>query len=242
MRIQIFDTAEQVGQAAAMLLGAQLLRKPDSVLGLATGSSPIPIYDALARLYERGVLDFSRATTFNLDEYIGLPAEHPQSYRYFMQQHLFSRVNIRPEATHIPNGCAPDMAAEAAAYDEAIRQAGGLDVQLLGIGRNGHIGFNEPGDCFISRCHVVDLSESTIAANARFFDAAAEVPRQAISLGIGRIMEARQVLLVATGESKREAIAQTISGNITAKVQASILQTHPNVLLLLDRNAAAGIT
>ena len=239
MQIRIFDTVEQVGQAAAMLLGAQILRKPDSVLGLATGSSPVPIYEALIRQHEQGVLDFSRVTTFNLDEYIGLSAEHPQSYRYFMNQHLFSRVNIRREATHVPGGCAADMAAEAAAYDEAIRQAGGLDVQLLGIGRNGHIGFNEPGESFISHCHVVDLSESTIAANARFFASAAEVPRQAISLGIGRIMEARQVLLVATGESKAEAIARTVHGDVTPQVQASILQTHPDAILLLDRAAAA---
>ena len=241
MRIQIFDSPDQVGQAAATLLGAQILRKPDSVLGLATGASPIPIYEALARQYEQGVLDFSRVTTFNLDEYIGLTGEHPQSYRYFMEQHLFRRVNVRPEATHVPNGCAADMLAEAAAYDEAIRQAGGLDVQLLGIGRNGHIGFNEPGDCFISECHVVDLSESTIAANARFFASEAEVPRQAISLGIGRIMEARQVLLVATGERKAEAIARTVRGDITPRVQASILQAHPDVLLLLDRAAAGDI-
>ena len=241
MRIRIFDTPEQVGRAAAMILGAQLLRKPDSVLGLATGSSPIPIYDALARQYEQGVLDFSRVTTFNLDEYIGLSADHPKSYRYFMNQHLFSRVNIRREATHVPNGCAADMAAEAIAYDEAIRTAGGLDVQLLGIGRNGHIGFNEPGACFVSNCHVVDLSESTIAANARFFASETEVPRQAISLGIGRIMEARRVLLVATGPSKVDAIARTVHGNITPQVQASILQAHPDAMLLLDRAAAAGI-
>lgn len=241
MRIRMFDTPAQACQAAAMLLGAQLLRKPESVLGLATGSSPIPIYEALARLHAQGVLDFSRVTTFNLDEYVGLPAEHPQSYRRFMEEHLFQRVNIRREATHIPNGCAADLAAEAAAYDEAIRQAGGLDVQLLGIGRNGHIGFNEPGDRFISDCHVVDLSESTIAANARFFASAAEVPRQAVSVGIGRIMEARQVLLVATGESKAEAIARTVRGDITPQVQASVLQAHPDAILLLDRAAAAGI-
>ncbi|MCH5287918.1 MAG: glucosamine-6-phosphate deaminase [Christensenellaceae bacterium] len=242
MEIRVFDTAEQVGQAAAMLLGAQLLQKPDSVLGLATGSSPLPIYEALIELHQRGVLDFSRATTFNLDEYVGLPAGHPKSYRRFMEEHLFSQVNLRPEATHIPNGCAADLSAEAAAYDAAIQQAGGLDIQLLGIGRNGHIGFNEPGDCFVSGCHVVELSESTVTANARFFTSPSEVPRRAVSLGIGGIMSARKILLIATGQSKADAIAQTVLGDITPRVPASILQAHPNAMILLDRAAASGLS
>ena len=239
MEVRIFERAEQACQAAATLLAAQLLRRPESVLGLATGSSPIPVYDALTRDYQAGMLDFSRVTTFNLDEYVGLGADHPQSYRRFMEEHLYSRVNLRREATHIPDGCAADLNAEAASYDAAIRAAGGLDVQLLGIGRNGHIGFNEPGDRFIAGCHVVELAENTIAANARFFASEAEVPRQAISMGIGSIMSARQVLLIATGASKAIAIAQTVKGDITPQVPASILQTHPDALLLLDKAAAA---
>ena len=239
MQLRIFDEAQQACHAAAVMLAAQLLQKPDSVLGLATGSSPIPSYDLLASEYAAGVLDFSRVTTFNLDEYVGLGPAHPQSYRYFMEEHLFSRVNIRPEASHVPDGCADDLAAEAAAYDEAIRAAGGLDVQLLGIGRNGHIGFNEPGERFVDGCHVVELAQNTIAANARFFASEAEVPRQAISMGIGSIMSARRILLIATGESKAEAIARTVQGDVTPWVPASILKTHPNVMLLLDRAAAA---
>ena len=239
MEVRIFDHAELACRAASVMLKAQLLMKPDSVLGLATGSSPIPVYKALCEAYTAGLVDFSRATTFNLDEYVGLQAEHPQSYRFFMREHLFSRVNLRPEATHIPDGCAPDLAAEAAAYDAAICQHGGLDVQLLGIGRNGHIGFNEPGERFVDGCHVVELAQNTIAANARFFASEAEVPRQAISMGIGSIMSARRILLIATGESKAEAIARTVQGDVTPWVPASILKTHPNVMLLLDRAAAA---
>ena len=239
MQVRIFDSSSLACRAAAVLLKAQLLMKPDSVLGFATGSSPVPVYDALSEAYGAGLIDFSRVTTFNLDEYVGLHAEHPQSYRYFMREHLFSRVNIRPEATHIPDGCAPDLLAEATTYDAAIRLHGGLDVQLLGIGRNGHIGFNEPGERFIEGCHVVALAPNTIAANARFFASEAEVPRQAISMGIGNIMSARQILLIATGESKAEAIARTVQGDVTPWVPASILQTHPNVILLLDRAAAA---
>ena len=239
MQLRVFNEAQQACHAAAMMMAAQLLQKPDSVLGLATGSSPVPSYDLLADEYAAGVVDFSQVTTFNLDEYVGLGPEHPQSYRYFMEQHLFSRVNIRREASHVPDGCASDLAAEAVAYDEAIRAAGGLDVQLLGIGRNGHIGFNEPGESFVAGTHVVALSQNTIAANARFFSSEDEVPRQAISMGIGSIMSARQVLLIATGESKADAIARTVKGDITPWVPASILRTHPNVVLLLDRAAAS---
>ena len=238
MEIRVFDTAEQVGQAAAVLLAAQLLRKPDSVLGLATGSSPIPAYQHLIALHRQGVVDFSRATTFNLDEYVGIPEEHECSYHRFMNEQLFDHVNIRREAVHVPDGNAPDMAATAAAYDEAIRAAGGIDLQLLGIGRNGHIGFNEPGDSFIYGCHVVQLSHSTIDANKRFFASEADVPRSAISLGIGSIMNARQILLIATGEDKADAVYEAIHGDVTPQVQASILRTHPDVIFLLDKAAA----
>ena len=239
MEIRIFDTAEQVGQAAAVLLAAQLLRKPDSVLGLATGSSPIPTYTCLIDLNRRGVVDFSRVTTFNLDEYVGISESHKCSYHRFMNEQLFDHVNIRREAIHGPDGNAPNLEESAAAYDEAIRRVGGIDVQLLGIGRNGHIGFNEPSDQFIYGCHVVSLSASTIDANKRFFASEADVPRQAVSLGIGSIMNARQVLLIATGSDKADAVRRAIREDVNPQIQASILRTHPDALFLLDRAAAA---
>ncbi len=239
MQIRIYDTPAQAGEAAALILAAQLIRRPDSVLGMATGSTPIPAYQALCRLYEAGLVDFSRATSFNLDEYIGIPEAHPCSYHRFMQEQLFSHVNLRPEAAHVPDGNAADLDAAARAYDEAIRAAGGIDVQILGIGRNGHIGFNEPGDEFVYGCHVVQLTPSTIEANKRFFDSEAEVPRQAISLGIGSIMNARQILLIATGEDKAQAVRDAVCGEVTPQLQASILRTHRDVLFLLDRGAAS---
>lgn len=239
MQIRIFDDAQQVGKAAATLIAAQLLRKPESVLGLATGSSPVPCYQQLIEMYREGIVDFSRATTYNLDEYVGIPEDHPCSYHRFMDDQLFDHVNIRKEAVHVPSGLAEDLDAVAAAYDDAIAKAGGIDLQLLGIGRNGHIGFNEPGDRFIYGCHVVDLTQSTIDANTRFFDSEADVPRKAISLGIGSIMNAGQILLIATGEDKAEAVRRSVYGEVDPQVQASILRTHPQVIFLLDKAAAA---
>ncbi len=239
MRVCIFDTAEQACRAAATLIASQILRKPDCILGLATGSSPIPCYKELIRLYEAGILDFSQVRSYNLDEYVGLTPDHPCSYHYFMQDNLFDHVNIVPANTHVPEGISDDLTASAAAYDEAIRQAGGIDMQLLGIGRNGHIGFNEPGSQFIYGCHVVDLSESTIDANKRFFDSADDVPRQAVSLGIGTIMAAKTVLLIATGSDKAEAVRDSVKGEVSPLVQASILRTHPDTIFFLDRAAAA---
>lgn len=239
MQIRIFDDAQQVGKAAATLIAAQLLRKPESVLGLATGSSPVPCYQQLIGMYREGIVDFSQATTYNLDEYVGIPEDHPCSYHRFMDDQLFDHVNIRKEAVHVPSGLAEDLDAVAAAYDDAIAKAGGIDLQLLGIGRNGHIGFNEPGDRFIYGCHVVDLTQSTIDANTRFFDSEADVPRKAISLGIGSIMNAGQILLIATGEDKAEAVRRSVCGEVDPQVQASILRTHPQVIFLLDKAAAA---
>ncbi len=239
MQTHIFKTAHQVGQAAATLIGAQLLRKPDSILGLATGSSPLPTYQALIALYRAGVLDFSKATSFNLDEYVGIAPEHPCSYHRFMQDNLFGQINIAPANVHIPDGDAADIPAAAKAYDAAILAAGGIDLQLLGIGRNGHIGFNEPGEHFVYGCHEVRLSESTIQANQRFFDSAEAVPRSAVSLGIGSIMQARQVLLIATGEDKAEAVRMSLEADVSPQWQASILRTHPDVVFLLDEGAAS---
>jgi glucosamine-6-phosphate deaminase len=239
MQIHRYENAAQVGEAAALLIGAQLLHKPDSVLGLATGSSPIPAYRELIRLYERGVLDFSHAVTFNLDEYCRLPVTNPCSYHYFMREQLFDHVNLLPEHTHVPDGNAPDMAAECARYDQAIADAGGIDLQVLGIGRNGHIGFNEPSDQFVYGCHVVKLTQSTIEANRRFFDSEEDVPREAVSLGVGSIMNADSVLLIATGQDKADAVHRAILEDIDPSTQASILRTHPNVIFLLDQAAAS---
>ena len=238
MRVHVFDHAEQAGRAATALVAAQLLRKPDSVLGLATGSSPIPLYQQLIRMYQAGIISFRQAVSFNLDEYVGIAPDHPCSYHRFMREQLFDHVDMRPGAAHIPNGMAADLAAEAAAYDRAIEEAGGIDLQILGIGRNAHIGFNEPGDRFITGCHVVRLTDSTIQANQRFFDSAQDVPRQAISLGVGNIVQARSVLLIATGADKAQAVRDALRGDITPQVQASILQSHPQVDFLLDREAA----
>ena len=239
MQIHTYDTAAQVGQAAAILIGAQVLQKPESVLGLATGSSPIPTYQELIRLYQAGVLDFSHATAFNLDEYCQLPAGHPCSYRYFMDQELFAHINLPAERTHIPDGNAPDLEGECARYDRKIAEAGSIDLQLLGIGRNGHIGFNEPSDQFVYGCHVVALTKSTIEANRRFFDREEDVPRRAVSLGVGSIMNAKSVLLIATGSDKADAVRKAILEDIDPGTQASILRTHPNAIFLLDRAAAS---
>ncbi len=242
MQVRIFANAEQVGRATAILVGAQLLRKPDSVLGLATGSTPIPAYRALIGMYREGLTDFSRAVSFNLDEYVGLAPQHPCSYHAFMQEHLFGQINIRPENVHIPDGNARDLHAAAKEYDRAILRCGGIDLQLLGIGRNGHIGFNEPGDHFEYGCHKVRLSQSTIEANKRFFASAEEVPRHAVSLGIGSIMQARQVLLLATGSEKAEAVRRALEGDVSPLWQASILRTHPDAVFLLDEAAASLLT
>ena len=240
MQIHLFDNAAQVGKAAATLMAAQVIRKPNSVIGLATGSTPIPTYQELINLCKGGVLDFSRVKSFNLDEYCNLPVGHECSYHSFMKENLFDHINIEAENTHVPDGNAKNPQEECARYDMAINRAGGIDVQILGIGRNGHIGFNEPADAFVYGCHIVNLTQSTIEANRRFFDSEKNVPRQAISLGVGSIMNARQVLLLATGEDKAEAIRKAICEDINPRTQASILRTHPDVIFLLDK-AAAGL-
>ena len=239
MRVCCFDTPAQVGQAAAVLLNAQLLKKPESVLGLATGSTPIPTYEQLIAMYNQGVADFSKAVSYNLDEYVGIAIDHECSYHRFMDDNLFNHVNMRRDAIHVPDGLAEDLDAAAKAYDEAIDAAGGIDIQVLGIGRNGHIGFNEPGEEFVYGCHVVDLTADTIDANKRFFDSADDVPRQAVSLGIGSIMKAKQILLIATGKDKAHAVNMMINDAISPRVPATILRTHPNVIVLLDKDAAS---
>lgn len=235
MEFHVYESAQAACEAAALLFAAQITRKGDSVLGLATGSTPVPVYEKLAQWHACGVLDFSRVRTFNLDEYVGIDEHNPLSYHSFMRENLFSKVNLRPENTRLPSGQTDEDGRQ---YDEEIRNAGGIDVQLLGIGRNGHIGFNEPAEAFHYGTHIVTLTKSTIEANARFFKSAADVPRKAISMGVGNIMAARCVVLVATGESKAEAVCRTVRGPVTPEVPASILQLHPNCVILADREAA----
>ena len=237
MEIIVAKDYQDMSEAAADIIAELVAEKPGCVLGLATGSTPEGLYAELVKRYEEEGLDFSRVATFNLDEYRGLPAEHEQSYHYFMQKHLFGHVNVRPENTHVPNGANPDAEAACEAYEASIALAGGVDLQLLGLGHNGHIGFNEPADDFTYGTHVVTLTADTIEANARFFKSADEVPRQAVSMGIGNIMAAKCVVLVATGENKAKAVRDTIRGPITPRVPASVLQLHPCCVILTDREA-----
>lgn len=239
MVIQVFENEQQVAKAGAAIVAAQLLAEPQSVLGLATGSTPLGIYDELVKLYDDGVISFAEVTTFNLDEYLGLDRHHEQSYFRYMVHHLFGKINILPDAINIPDGMAADPQAECERFEEAIAEANYIDLQILGLGRNGHIGFNEPDSFFQKATHVVDLTEDTITANARFFENDEEVPRQAISMGIGTIMEAGRILLIATGASKAEAVKAMVEGHIDPLCQASILQIHTDVTILLDQDAAS---
>ena len=239
MKIHVYRDLEAQGKAAAALFAAQILKKPDSVLGFATGSTPLRTYAALADLYAQGALDFSRVHTFNLDEYVGMAREHEQSYFNFMYTNLFSKVNIPAENYRLPNGLAADIDRECAEYEAAIEAAGGIDLQFLGIGHDGHIGFNEPCGEFPKATHCVALTPITIEANKRFFASADEVPRRAISMGIGTIMRARGVVLVIYGADKAEITARALKGPVTPQVPASILQYHPNCTVLLDEAAAA---
>ncbi|MBW7907858.1 MAG: glucosamine-6-phosphate deaminase [Kiritimatiellae bacterium] len=242
MEIVVFRDPGEVGQYAAQMFARQLRSNPKSVLGLATGSTPIPLYRELIRMHRMEGLDFSEASSFNLDEYIGLAPDHPQSFRHFMQTELFDHVNIRPERTHVPDGLAVDVEVACAAYEAAIAAAGGIDIQVLGLGANGHIGFNEPHSAFDSRTQVQPLTERTILDNARFFASSGEVPRRAITMGIGTIMESRACLLLATGSAKAEAVARMIEGPVSEECPASILQRHTNATILLDELAAARLS
>lgn len=230
--IESFRTYREMSAAAAAAIAGVLRDKPDCVLGLATGSSPIGTYDELARMHVEEGLSFSKCTSVNLDEYLGLPGTHPQSYRRFMEERLFSRVDIRREATFVPLGTAADPEAECRAYDERIAALGGIDVQLLGVGPDGHVGFNEPDDAFTAGTHVVRLEASTIDANARFFASRDEVPRQALTMGMRGIMTARKIVLVASGAAKKAVLDAALGGPVTPRLPASILQLHPDVSIL----------
>ena len=232
MRVIETKSYAELSRKAANLISAQVLSKPDSVLGLATGSTPIGTYKQLIEWYEKGDLDFSEVKSINLDEYVGLTGDHDQSYRYFMNTNLFNHVNIDKAKTNVPSGVAEDLEAECARYDALIESMGGIDLQLLGIGHNGHIGFNEPADSFVVPTHVVELGETTINANARFFSSADEVPKKAVTMGIKAIMQAKKVLLIANGPDKKAIVEKALYGPVTPEVPASILQLHPDLTVV----------
>lgn len=234
----IVVSAEEAAVRAAELYRALLRRKPDAVLGLATGSTPLGLYAQLVALYRAGEISFAQATSFNLDEYVDLPPTHDQSYRYFMEKNLFSQIDLPQARIHVPSGLDVSEAA-LAAYDEAIEAAGGIDLQLLGLGGNGHIGFNEPGTPFALVTHVVALTERTRRDNARFFASLDEVPTHAATMGVRTVMHARAILLLAFGRAKAEALAAALTGPVTPDVPASVLQLHPDVTVFCDKEAAA---
>ena len=238
MRLIRAKDYQDVSRKAANIIAAQIQLKPDCVLGLATGSSPVGTYKELIAKYESGDLDFSQVKTVNLDEYVGLPKDHDQSYAYFMRNNLFDHVNIDPAHINLPDGTNMDAEAECKRYDEVIRSVGGVDLQLLGIGHDGHIGFNEPHDAFDLGTHCVDLTQETIEANKRFFDGNVDlVPKQAYTMGIRTIMQARKVLMVVNGAGKAEIVKKAFFGPVTPEVPASILQMHPDFILVADEEA-----
>ncbi len=239
MNVKVYKNTDEIGYVAATIFAAQVISKPNSVLGLATGSTPIPTYKNMIDMYNKGVVDFSKVTTFNLDEYIGLDHSHNQSYYYFMQENLFKGINVAEENIHVPSGISDDIEKTAKEYDEMIENVGGIDVQILGIGVNGHIAFNEPCDYFPMGTHTVQLTQSTIEANARFFKNESEVPKSAISMGIGSIMKARKIIIIATGENKADAVSAMVNGKVEPQLPASILQLHSDVTLLCDEAAAS---
>ncbi len=239
MKVIIAKNYEEMSKIAAKEMAKLLYVKPNAVLGLATGSTPEGVYKELIELNKEHKIDFSKVTSYNLDEYKGLKGEHPQSYRYFMNTNLFNHVNIDKSRTHVPNGVAEDFEKECAEYDKAVENAGGIDLQLLGIGINGHIGFNEPSDFLNLNTHVTDLTEDTIKANSRFFDHIDEVPTQAVTMGLGSIMKAKKIILLASGEKKAEIISKLVEDKISTRVPASMLQVHPNVLVIVDEEAGS---
>lgn len=238
MEYRVFSSTDELAAVCADLFTALLTKKKNCVLGLATGASPVKTYRELIRRYEAGLISFADVTTFNLDEYCGLPKHDKNSYYTFMRENLFDHVDIRPENVHIMDGNAADPEAEAEAFDAAIAKAGGVDLQLLGVGRNGHIGFNEPAERFSEGSFKVKLNDSTIEANSIYFDEN-PMPRYALTMGIGTIMKAKKIVLIATGEKKAEAIKNAVKGDVTPRCPVSILKTHPDALLLLDAAAAA---
>lgn len=238
VKVEVCDNYAALSQRAAAIVVELVGAKPDAVLGLPTGSTPIGFYDALVA---SGV-SLAQVRTFNLDEYLGLPQSHPESYYSFMKKHLYDRTDLRPENCHIPSGMASDPEAECLRYEAAIREAGGLDILLLGVGHNGHIGFNEPGIPWDSQTHIVELAQRTREANARFFDSIEQVPTRAVTMGIGTILKARRLLLLASGSGKADIVRELVEGTPRVEVPATALQTHPDATVLLDRESAAKLS
>jgi glucosamine-6-phosphate deaminase len=239
MEVIVQARPDDMARAAAREVAQVLNAKPNAVLGMATGSTPLGLYQEMVRLHRRGELDFSHVTTFNLDEYVGLPITHPQSYHQFMHENFFRHINIPPQNIHIPSGTTTNYPAFCAWYEQRIRDCGGIDVQILGIGSDGHIAFNEPASSLSSRTRLKTLAKSTIDDNARFFKSRDEVPIYAITMGVGTIMEARKILLLANGNKKADAVAQAVEGPVTSMITASALQMHPDATVYIDDEAAA---
>ena len=239
MKIIRANDYADMSRKAANILSAQIILKPDCVLGLATGGTPVGAYQQLVEWYNKGDIDFSEVTTVNLDEYRGLPKDHPESYWSFMHRNLFDKVNIDPAKINLPDGTNPDAEDACAKYNQIIHAVGGIDLQLLGIGNNGHIAFNEPCEEFPEKTHVVDLTQNTIEANARFFESMDQVPKKALTMGIGTIMKAKKIVLLANGPKKAQTIYDTVYGPITPKVPASVLRLHPDVTIFVDEEAGA---
>jgi len=241
IKIIVCQDKEEVAKVAADIFAKAIREKPDIVLGLATGETPVGMYKELIRMYREENLDFSQVRSFNLDEYVGLSKTHPQSYRYFMDENLFNHININKSNTYIPDGRAKDFQVSCQKYEEKIKEIGGIELQLLGVGSNGHIGFNEPGSPVDSRTRVVDLTESTIKDNARFFQDESEVPRKAITIGIATILEAKKIILLATGKKKAEVITKAVKGEISFDLPVSFLQNHSDCTFIVDQDAALGL-
>ncbi|MGL5244882.1 MAG: glucosamine-6-phosphate deaminase [Sarcina sp.] len=238
MRLIIAKNYDEMSKIAANEMAESIKNNPEIVLGLATGGTPVGMYKELIKMYENGELDFSKVKSVNLDEYVGLSGEHEQSYRYFMNKNLFNYINIDKNNTFVPNGLSDNPVEEGILYDERIKELGGIDVQLLGIGNNGHIGFNEPNDELNVGTHLTNLKKDTIEANARFFDSIDQVPKKAITMGLGGIMKAKKIIVIASGEGKADIVEKLMNGKITTEVPASMLQMHNNVVVIVDKDAA----
>lgn len=239
MRIIVEKNYHAMSKKAALMVASQITLKPDSNLGLATGGTPLAMYDKLIEMYREAEIDFNEIKSFNLDEYCGLPTDHPNSYHYYMYNNFFNHINIKDKNIQIPNGNAEDLKKECINYEKSIKQARGIDLQILGIGSNGHIGFNEPADNLNVATEIVKLSEETIKANSRYFENKEQVPKKAISMGMATILKADKIILLANGKNKAEAIKRTVTGKISTQVPASLLQTHPKITILLDQEAAS---
>ena len=240
MKVIVCRDYEEMSVKAARMIAGQIILKPDCVLGLATGSTPEGTYKELIKLYESGLIDFADVKSYNLDEYYPIKPDNDQSYKYFMDHHLFNYVNIKKENIHIPNGEMKNPETECAEYDKMVEREGGIDLQLLGIGQNGHIGFNEPDSSLYYETHLTDLTQNTIEANSRFFDSIDDVPKQAITMGLGTIMKAKKIVLLASGKNKHEAISHLVGDRITPNVPSTLLKVHPDVVIICDKDAYEG--